>query len=449
MPNCIAKPKGEKRSYICDEIHSIKDVSSLNLRRPIDRGYVVNWDLQKDIWHHVFSKLLKVDPRKCHLVLTEAPFNLPAVAAAQDEAVFKHFGFKSCVACAPAGLVMTETLGRARDARAHPGLPRRDEESEDEEATKMRSIAVDARCGVVVDAGFSFAHVTPVFDGRAVRAAVRRVNLGGKALTNYLKELVSYRQWNMMDEYFLVDDVKEKLCYVAADADAVSAELRRARVRGAGNEVNREYVLPDGVNVTRGYVKVGPARDEDEDEDEDEDDPDEGAKRRRVDKKKMAPNKRKNRESGAGFSDPNHQTLGMGNERFMVPEALFHPSDVGLKQAGVAAATARAVEAVKRDARLKGLFYANVVLCGGCAALPGFKERFERELRPFVDAGDVLNVSVAADGDPVGAAWRGGSRLGASDEFARTALTREAYLKDPAAIVGKLEQHAPVIPGRA
>ena len=153
--------------------------------------------------------------------------------------------------------------------------------------------------------------------------------------------------------------------------------------------------------------------------------------------------------SDKNVSDPNHQTLGMGNERFMVPEALFHPSDVGLQQAGVAEATAQAVEAVKRDARLKGLFYANVVLCGGCAALPGFKERFEHELRQFVDAGDVLNVSVAADGDPVGAAWRGGSRLGASDEFARTALTREAYLKDPAAIVGKLEQHAPVIPGRA
>jgi actin-related protein 6 len=85
VPNCIAKPKGEKRSYICDEIHTIKDVSSLNLRRPIDRGYVVNWDLQKDIWHHVFSKLLKVDPKKCHLVLTEAPFNLPQIATTQDE----------------------------------------------------------------------------------------------------------------------------------------------------------------------------------------------------------------------------------------------------------------------------------------------------------------------------------------------------------------------------
>ena len=434
MPNCIAKPKGEKRSYICDEIHGIKDVSSLNLRRPIDRGYVVNWDLQKDIWHHVFSKLLKVDPRKCHLVLTEAPFNLPALATAQDEAVFKHFGFKSCVTCAPAGLVMTETLGRARDAPAG-----------DDENEKMKKFAVDARCGVVVDVGFSFAHVTPVFDGRVVRAAVRRVNLGGKALTNYLKELVSYRQWTMMDEYFLVDDVKEKLCYVAADADAFAAELKRARVRGPSNEINREYVLPDGVHVTRGYVKTGPARDPDEDEDEDEDDPDEGGKRKKAREKGA----RNDKNVSKSVSDPNHQTLGMGNERFTVPEALFHPSDVGLQQAGVAEATAQAVEAVKRDARLKGLFYANVVLCGGCAALPGFKERFEHELRQFVDAGDVLNVSVAADGDPVGAAWRGGSRLGAGDEFERAALTREAYLADPAAIVGKLEQHAPVIKGRA
>ena len=443
VPNCIAKPKGEKRSYVCDEIHGIKDVSSLNLRRPIDRGYVVNWDLQKDIWHHVFSKLLNVDPKKCHLVLTEAPFNLPAVATAQDEAVFKHFQFKSCVTCAPAGLVMTETLGRARDA---PG-PVDDEAAT---RTKMKKLAADARCGVVVDVGFSFAHVTPVFDGRVVRAAVRRVNLGGKALTNFLKELVSYRQWNMMDEYFLVDDVKEKLCYVAADADAFQADLKRARVRGPSNEVNREYVLPDGVNVTRGYVKAGPARDPDDDDDEDDDDPDEGGKR----KKARGDRNKGKKESGAGdsgpgVSDPNHQTLGMGNERFMVPEALFHPSDVGLAQAGVAEATARAVEAVKRDARLKGLFYANVVLCGGCVALPGFKERFERELRQFVDAGDELNVSIAAGGDPVGAAWRGGSRLGASDEFERTALTREAYLVDPAAVVEKLEQHAPMIPGRA
>ena len=33
------------------------------------------------------------------------------------------------------------------------------------------------------------------------------LNVGGKLLTNYLKELISYRQWNMMEEYFLINEV--------------------------------------------------------------------------------------------------------------------------------------------------------------------------------------------------------------------------------------------------
>jgi hypothetical protein len=33
------------------------------------------------------------------------------------------------------------------------------------------------------------------------------VNVGGKLLTNYLKETLSYRQWNMMDEFKLIDQV--------------------------------------------------------------------------------------------------------------------------------------------------------------------------------------------------------------------------------------------------
>ena len=43
-------------------------------------------------------------------------------------------------------------------------------------------------------AGFSSTNVVPMCDGRMLTAAVRRINVGGKALTNYFKELVSYRQ---------------------------------------------------------------------------------------------------------------------------------------------------------------------------------------------------------------------------------------------------------------
>lgn len=44
--------------------------------------------------------------------------------------------------------------------------------------------------------------------------AETRLDVGGKLLTNHLKELVSFRQWNMMDETYIVNDVKEKCCYV-------------------------------------------------------------------------------------------------------------------------------------------------------------------------------------------------------------------------------------------
>jgi actin-related protein 6 len=52
------------------------------------------------------------------------------------------------------------------------------------------------------------------------------MDLGGKALTNYLKELVSYRSLNVMDETLLIDDAKEKLCFVSLD---VPGDLRLAR----------------------------------------------------------------------------------------------------------------------------------------------------------------------------------------------------------------------------
>ena len=40
------------------------------------------------------------------------------------------------------------------------------------------------------------------------------MNVGGKLLTNYLKEVVSYRQWNMMDEFKIIDQVINVIYHV-------------------------------------------------------------------------------------------------------------------------------------------------------------------------------------------------------------------------------------------
>ena len=41
-----------------------------------------------------------------------------------------------------------------------------------------------------------------------------RIDAGGKLLTNHLKELVSFRQWYMMDQTSVIEHAKEECCYV-------------------------------------------------------------------------------------------------------------------------------------------------------------------------------------------------------------------------------------------
>jgi actin-related protein len=64
-------------------------------------------------------------------------------------------------------------------------------------------------------AGFSACYAVPFYDGQLLPGAVRRLNLGGKALNNLLKETVSYRSLNMADEGLLMERLKDQLCWVS------------------------------------------------------------------------------------------------------------------------------------------------------------------------------------------------------------------------------------------
>ena len=73
-----------------------------------------------------------------------------------------------------------------------------------------------------------------------------------KLLTNHLKQIVSYRSYNVMEETYLMNDVKERLCYVSLDFDG---ELALTRFKGKKNTLRREFVLPDYVTHHRGRIR--------------------------------------------------------------------------------------------------------------------------------------------------------------------------------------------------
>ncbi len=44
-----------------------------------------------------------------------------------------------------------------------------------------------------------------------------RIDIGGKLLTNHLKNVISFRQLDMQDETYVVEKVREECCFVSMD----------------------------------------------------------------------------------------------------------------------------------------------------------------------------------------------------------------------------------------
>jgi actin-related protein 6 len=430
LPNCTAKSRAEKkchpppvpglpaggcaffltrpvetgRFFVADGLDTAVDLGALFLRRPHERGYVTDWGAELDVWQRMcHADVLGVRPAETSLVVTEPLFSCNELKDSLAEFVFEEMGFAELVA-PPAPLLAYQDL-RAWDPE---------------------SVMARTGCGVVVDSGFSFTHIVPLYEGKIVYKACKRIDVGGKVLTNLLKETLSTRQWNVMEETVLVNAIKERAAFISQD---LREDLLACRRRGRLNPIRRRYALPTGLpgedrlgtliedpgaGAAAGGVGATPAAHP----------PDEaGAAAAGA----GSPQKKARVEVPVSPAKARHEDeaiLVLNNERFTVPEALFAPALLGLDQAGVPDAIAAALGQL--DPALHPLLYATVLPVGGNAQLPGFRERLARDLRSLAPAD--FEVSVPAAPQPsADAVWRGGVRAAAAGAFDHAWVSKAEY----------------------
>lgn len=125
-----------------------------------------------------------------------------------------------------------------------------------------------------------------------------------------------------------------------------------------------DYVLPDFTSVQRGYVKTSES------------------------------------DSQTAVDE---QCLRINHERFTIPEILFHPSDVGLDEMGLAEATSYAILEKCPESKFSSEFFPeisvleilrflvlhphltkNIVMTGGCTKFDGFQPRLESDIRSLI-----------------------------------------------------------------
>ncbi|PAV17423.1 actin ARP6 [Pyrrhoderma noxium] len=331
----VRQTRGEKRMFFGHEFDHCKDHSSLHFRLPFERGLLTDWDAQKAVWDGLFSKsVLNVDTSDSALLITEPYFNLPNIQEQYDQLVFEEYEFKEYYRCTPASLApFGDLFGESAP-----------------------------ECMLIVDTGFSFTHIVPLVSGRILWEAVRRIDVGGKLLTNHLKEMLSYRQLDLMGETYITNEVKERCCYVSLD---YSRDMELAR--SGSSQIVQEYVLPNYSVGEGGRVRTS-------------------------------------KESAEGEED----VLRLGSERFAVPEVLFRPSDIGLKQSGLARTIADAIGSVD-------------------TSLQGFKERLQAELRTL--APTEFEVRIMESANPICAAYFGGASLARDGGIGKLGITRGEYLE--------------------
>lgn len=335
MPNGLAKSKSEHKVFIADQFDACQDFSALQYRLSLERGCLVNWDTQAEVWARAFGpEVLGVNPSDCSLLLSETPMCPTAIQDTLDEMVFEHFGFESyCSRPAPvlAALAVQKQQGES------PPRP----------------------ASLVVDAGFSSTHCMPIFGGTPLNFATKRLAVGGKMLTNHLKQIVSYRSYNVMEETHLINDVKERLCYVSLD---LPSELALTRFKGKKNTLRRDFIMPDYVNYFRGRIR-----------DPNAPEPTatngtaatgSGTGTATAGGGGGVSSKAREKKSAAASEE---QVLKLSNERISVPEILFQPSDIGIDQAGVAECVLQAGDACLPD--LREPLYSNIIVTGGSALL--------------------------------------------------------------------------------
>jgi len=353
IPNCVMKAKSERRRFfIGDQVSECRDASGLFFLLAFQKGLLMNWDIQKTVWDYVFGKeCCPANFSETPLIVTEPYFNFSNIQEAMAEMFFEEY-----------------------ECQALLRIP-----SGDLSEYHYRHDHKDAQCCLVVDSGFSFTHVVPYIKGKKERSCVKRIDIGGKILTNHLKEIISYRQLNVMEETYVMNQVKEDTCFVSYD---LYADMAKAKKKYPENDIVRDYVLPDFTSLRRGYVRT-------------------------LDQPPVT----------------EQQILRMNNERFSVPELLFHPSDVGINQMGLAETIVYSIKKCPEEAQSH--LFKNIIVTGGNALFPGFKERLYKEVR--ANTPDEFEVNITVPHNPISYAWEGGKLISKDPEFYSFVVTKEEY----------------------
>ncbi|XP_057435945.1 uncharacterized protein LOC130728471 isoform X1 [Lotus japonicus] len=212
--------QGNKDYYVGDEAQS--RCGTLNIKYPMEKGIVTDWDAMERVLHHTLYEELHVAPEEHPVLLSDAPLKPKANREKMAQVMFETFNTPALCVSIGAYLALLAS-GRVT--------------------------------GIVLDSGHGVTCAVPIYENYVFKEAIHRGDVAGGDLTDFLKEALTERGYDNLTssaaDREIVREMKEKLAYVALDYEQ---EMEKAK--NNPSSVEKHYELPDGQEI----ITVGSER---------------------------------------------------------------------------------------------------------------------------------------------------------------------------------------------
>jgi len=213
-PTIIGHPKGIESENTDDNTNLFFGQNALNkknlvkIEHPIQKGIITNWKDLDFFLENLFKNELKIEPKNYGILITENSLTSKSDREKLVELMFDKFQISQIYINNGAILSL---------------------------------YAAYKFSGFVLDSGYDFSEIVPIKNGFPFKTTIKRINIGGNDINEYLKKLLIKNDVNisLLNESE-INDIKEKYCYIAENNTNKEKEKNN-------NEII--YELPDKTKI--------------------------------------------------------------------------------------------------------------------------------------------------------------------------------------------------------
>ena len=198
---------------IGDEIAPVRNY--LKISRPIENGIIVNEEDAGILFAYILRdkfNLFYGDLRDRYLLMTCLPEETKENITKKCEILFERVGL---------GYLSFESKA------------------------KLSFYSFGINSGVALDSSFDNTYIIPMFDDYIMNDKIKKLDIGGKHITDYLIKLLQIRGYplNSIVNFDNINEIKEKLCFVSCDFES------DVKLDGETSYYYSELKLPDGFKI--------------------------------------------------------------------------------------------------------------------------------------------------------------------------------------------------------